>query len=306
MSDDPVGKYVSQRKFDRWKQSIERDEVENYDAKWSWIYGIRKVRWRHPLGAVRARRMGCEAGGWRSVLKSRFRQDKYGIEDFDLHYLAPFENGTFQDGEHREDATIISELVISGPELGITIYEEAHIHESAKDATEAQSMISDTTDELMRYCRRLNPYMPMALEMQRNISTHFNTYTTQHPGYLTYKKYGKVLKEKRKVESPEEEVQKPKPKKGPPKPNSFVLGESQDGNKKQRTDLVAVTTHGTNSSKYMGHSHERWIFDTGATTHVTNNDRYKFNLRTSERSITVADGTQYPVLSEGELAIKSI
>ena len=56
----------------------------------------------------------------------------------------------------------------------------------------------------------------------------------------------------------------------------------------------------------MGHSHERWIFDTGATTHVTNNDRYMFNLRKSDRTITVADGTQYPVLSEGELAIKSI
>ena len=50
----------------------------------------------------------------------------------------------------------------------------------------------------------------------------------------------------------------------------------------------------------------RWIFDTGATTHVTNNDRYLFNTRPTDRVITVADGTDYPVQCEGELILKSI
>ena len=305
LTDDPVGRYVSQEQHELWTQAVKWDEVENYEDKWSHLYGIRKVRWRHPLGAVRARRMGGEAGGWRSVLKARFRQEKYGIKDFDLQYLEPFENGTLQEGDHPIDTEINATLLIDGPRLGFTIYDDAHLHESAKDATEAQLLIGDTTGELMRYCRRLQPYLPMSLELQRKLSTSFTTFTPQHPGYLTYKKYGRLPNRKREVELAEEEVKKPETKKGPPKPNSFGMADSQDGNKKRRTDLIAVTTS-TGPFKYTGHTHEHWIFDTGATTHVTNNDRYMFNIHASERTITVADGTQYPVQSEGELAIKSI
>ena len=305
LTDDPVGRYVSQEQHNVWTQAVKWDEIENYEDKWSHLYGIRKVRWRHPLGAVRARRMGGEAGGWRSVLKARFRQEKYSIKDFDLQYLEPFENGTLQEGDHPIDTEINATLLIDGPRLGFTIYDDAHLHESAKDATEAQLLIDDTTGELMRYCHRLQPYLPMSLESQRKLSTSFTTFTPQHPGYLTYKKYGRLPNRKHKVESAEEEVKKPDTKKGPPKPNSFGMADSEDGNKKRRIDLIAVTTT-TGPFKYTGHTHEHWIFDTGATTHVTNNDRYMFNIRASERTITVADGTQYPVQSEGELAIKSI
>ena len=94
-----------------------------------------------------------------------------------------------------------------------------------------------------------------------------------------------------KVELAKEEVKKPETKKGPPKPSSFGMANTKDGNKKRHIDLIAVTTT-TGPLKYTGHIHKHWIFDTGATTHVTNNDRYMFNIRALEHTITVADGTQ--------------
>jgi hypothetical protein len=58
--------------------------------------------------------------------------------------------------------------------------------------------------------------------------------------------------------------------------------------------------------RVTGHTHERWIFDTGAMTHVTNNNRYMYNTRPTDSVITVADGTEYAVQCEGELILKSI
>ena len=156
----------------------------------------------------------------------------------------------------------------------------------------------------MLYCC-LQPYLPMSLESQRKLSTSFTTFTVQHPQYLMHKKYGRLVNGKHKVKLAQEEVKKPEANKGPPKPNSFGMATSEDGNKKRCIDLIAVTTT-TGQFKYTGHTHKHWIFDMGATTHITNNDRYMFNIRALERTITVADGKQYPVLSEGELAIKSI
>ena len=201
------------------------------------------------------------------VLKSGFRLENYGIKDFNLQYLEPYENGTLQEGNHPIDTEINVTLLIDGPRLGFTIYDEAHLHELAKDATDAQSLIGDTTGELMRYCCRLQPYLPMSLELQQKLSTRFTTFTPQHPGYLTYKKYGRLPNRKHKVELSEEEVKKPEVKKGPPKPNSFGMANSKDGNKKRRIDLIAVTTT-TSPFKHTGYTHEHWIFDTGATTHV--------------------------------------
>jgi hypothetical protein len=56
--------------------------------------------------------------------------------------------------------------------------------------------------------------------------------------------------------------------------------------------------------KWTGHYKERWVFDTGATAHITNNDRYMYNLRPTKQTIT--DGTVYPVQSEGEVVLHSI
>jgi hypothetical protein len=58
--------------------------------------------------------------------------------------------------------------------------------------------------------------------------------------------------------------------------------------------------------KWVGHCKERWVFDTGATAHITNNDRYMYILRPTKQTITVADGTVYPVQSEGEVVLRSI
>ena len=126
LTDNPTGRYVSQEQRERWTQAVKWDEVENYKDKWSYLYGIRKVRWQHPLGAVQARQTGCEAGGWRSVLKAQFRQEKYGIKDFDLQDLEPFENGTLQEGDHPIDTEINATLLIAGPRLGFKIYNDAH------------------------------------------------------------------------------------------------------------------------------------------------------------------------------------
>jgi hypothetical protein len=58
--------------------------------------------------------------------------------------------------------------------------------------------------------------------------------------------------------------------------------------------------------KWVGHYKERWVFDTGATAHITNNNRYMYNLRPTKQTTTVADCTVYPVQSEGEGVLRSI
>jgi hypothetical protein len=71
------------------------------------------------------------------------------------------------------------------------------------------------------------------------------------------------------------------------------------------THTVAMVTT-TPPPKWAGDYKERWVFDTGATAHITNNDRYMYNLRPTKQTITVADGTVYPVQSEGEVVLRSI
>jgi hypothetical protein len=51
----------------------------------------------------------------------------------------------------------------------------------------------------------------------------------------------------------------------------------------------------TPQPKWVGHYKEQWVFDTGATAHIMNNDRYMYNLRPTKQTITVANGTVYPV-----------
>jgi hypothetical protein len=64
------------------------------------------------------------------------------------------------------------------------------------------------------------------------------------------------------------------------------------------TEAMAITTP---PPKWAGHYKEQWLFDTGAMAHITNNDRYMYNLRPTKKTITVAAGTVYPVQSKGEV-----
>jgi hypothetical protein len=164
--------------------------VDNYEDKWSPLYGIRKVRWMFPLGHAVAKQKRCQVSGWQSVLKKRFRKKVYGILDFDLYYLDPFENGTLlQVAEPDVELTMaISDLFITSLRLGFQIDADAHLHESKKDYTTAQGYINNRLKGRLRYCRRLSPYHPMQLENEVRISAHFNMFTPHHPGYLQAKK----------------------------------------------------------------------------------------------------------------------
>jgi hypothetical protein len=77
-----------------------------------------------------------------------------------------------------------------------------------------------------------------------------------------------------------------------PEPN----GTKRRRESESHTVAMVITTP---PSKWAGHYKERWVFDTGAT----NNDRYMYNLRPKKQTITVADGTVYPVQSEGEVVL---
>jgi hypothetical protein len=69
------------------------------------------------------------------------------------------------------------------------------------------------------------------------------------------------------------------------------------------TVAMVVTTP---PPKWVGHYKERWVFDIGATAHITNNNSYMYSLRPTKQTITVADGTVYPVQSKGEVVLQSI
>jgi hypothetical protein len=69
------------------------------------------------------------------------------------------------------------------------------------------------------------------------------------------------------------------------------------------TVVMVITTP---PPKWAGHYKERWVFDTGATEHITNNDRSMYNIRPTKQTITVADGTVYQVQSKCEVVLRSI
>jgi hypothetical protein len=122
-------------------------------------------------------------------------------------------------------------------------------------------------------------------EQRKRISVHYNLYIPYHPGYLT-------LKENMVEDSVESGIKSPEP----------------EGTKRRReseSHTVAMVTT-TPPPKWTGHYKERWVFDAGATAHITNNDRYMYNLRPTKQTITVADGTVYPVQSKGEVVLRSI
>jgi hypothetical protein len=65
--------------------------------------------------------------------------------------------------------------------------------------------------------------------------------------------------------------------------------------KKSTKHLVAITTTKQDNPMITSHNDKLWIFDTGATTHVTNNYRYLFNKRTPNKVIVTAAGTEYSI-----------
>jgi hypothetical protein len=81
-----------------------------------------------------------------------------------------------------------------------------------------------------------------------------------------------------------------------------IKSPEQEGMKRCRDS----ESHTTPPTKWAGHYKERWVFDTGATAHITNNDRYMYNLRPTKQTITVADSTVYPVQSKVEVVLRSI
>jgi hypothetical protein len=122
-------------------------------------------------------------------------------------------------------------------------------------------------------------------EQRRRISVHYNLYTPYHQGYLT-------LKENMVEDSVETGIKSPEPK-----------GTKHRRESESHTVAMVITTP---PPKWTGHYKERWVFDTGATAHITNNNRYMYNLRPTKQTISVANSTVYPVQSEGEVVLRSI
>jgi hypothetical protein len=123
------------------------------------------------------------------------------------------------------------------------------------------------------------------VDKQKRISVHYNTYTQYHPGYLT-------LKENMVEDSVETDIKSPEPE-----------GMKRRRESESHTAAMVITTP---PPKWAGHYKERWVFDTGAKAHITNNNRYMYSLRPKKQTITVADGTVYPVQSKGEVVLRSI
>jgi hypothetical protein len=122
-------------------------------------------------------------------------------------------------------------------------------------------------------------------EEQKIIVTDYNLYMQYHPGYLT-------PKENMVEDSVETGIKPPEPE-----------GMKRHRESELHTVAMVITTP---PPKWAGHYKEQWVFDTGATAHITNSNRYTYNLRPTKQTITVADGTVYPVQSEGEVVLKSI
>jgi hypothetical protein len=175
---------------------------------------------------------------------------------------------------------------ITGPELGICLPSLSHLHESTKDPTLGQTYVEENKEMSfgMNWGRHLIPW-PNHLfdwncteEQRRLISVHYNTYTPYHPGYLT-------LEEDKVEDSVETGIKSPEPE-----------GTKRPRESESHTVAMVVTLP---PLKWAGHYKERWVFYTGATAHITSNSRYMYNLHPTKQTITVADGTVYPVQSEG-------
>jgi hypothetical protein len=90
------------------------------------------------------------------------------------------------------------------------------------------------------------------LAEHKRISVHYNTYTQYHPGYLTVKE-----------NMAEDRVE------------TGINYSEQEGMKRLRdseshTVAMVITTP---PPKWAGHYKERWVFDTGATAHITNHEQ---------------------------------
>jgi hypothetical protein len=129
---------VCDEAFKQMKQSLERGDVEKFDEKWSKMFGIRQAYWKHPRGSKFARRYGFPKEG--HEVKKRFRnKPMYTQDDMDLRLLAPFDDGTIEEGEVVEELSSVN--FITGPELGIQMPSLTHLHESAKEPTMGQTYV---------------------------------------------------------------------------------------------------------------------------------------------------------------------
>jgi hypothetical protein len=136
-------RYFTKAMFNEWQEEVKQDKINNYEEQWSLKYGIRKVRWRLPLGHAVAKLKKCQVSGWQSIFKKRYRKEKCGINNFDLLYLEPFENSMLLQDPDVALTMLISDIFITGPRLGFQLDGDTHLHKGKKDATEAQSLICD-------------------------------------------------------------------------------------------------------------------------------------------------------------------
>jgi hypothetical protein len=205
--------------------------------------------------------------------------------------LSPFDDGTIVEGEVVEELIFVN--FITGPELGIQMPSLTYLHESAQEPTMGQTYVEENKEMRFRmnWGRHLTPWpnhlrdWNRTVEEQKRISVHYNNYSLYHPGYLT-------LKENMVEDSVETGIKSPTP-------------EGMRRRRESETHTVAMVIT-TPPPKWAGHYKERWVFDTGATAHITNNDRYMYNLRPTKQTITVADGTVCPVKCKGEVVLRSI
>jgi hypothetical protein len=241
------------------KLSLERGNVEKLDEKWSKMFCVRQSYWKHPRGSKFARHYGFPKEGYKEVVKKRFRKKPmYTQDNVDLRLLAPFDNGTIIEGEIIEVLIFVN--FITGPELGIRMPSLTYLHEPAKKHTAGQAYVE--TYKEMRFCmnwgRHLTPWTEHLREWNRTfdklkrISVNYNTFTQYHPGYLT-------IKENMVEDSVETGIKSPEPE-----------GMKRCRESESHTVAMVITTP---PPKWAGHYKERWVFDTGATAHITNNDK---------------------------------
>jgi hypothetical protein len=137
------------------------------------------------------------------------------------------------------------------------------------------------SSHLTPWPEHLHPWN-QTIEEQKRISTDYNMYTRYRPGYLTPMDEGNV---ETGIKSPNSE------------------GTKRCRESASHTAAMVLTAP---PPEWAGDYKERWVFDTGATAHITNNNRYMYNLRRTKQTITVANGTVHPVQCEGEVVLQSI
>jgi hypothetical protein len=80
------------------KQSLQRGNVENFDEKWSKMYGMRKAYWKHPCGSQYGRWLGVPKEWYDPVIKKRFRKKPtYKQEGVKIKLLEPFDKSAIVD-----------------------------------------------------------------------------------------------------------------------------------------------------------------------------------------------------------------